>query len=192
MKMLDVLELLAALVTLVSVWLTVKQNVWCWPVGAVGVVLYFVVFYQQKLYADMGLHAVYFVLQFYGWYQWLHGGRQRSRLPVSRVPSLEMGILAALGLAGTAGLGRGLQLYTDAVLPYLDSFLSSFSLVAQWLLSCKRLETWLVWITVDILYVGMFYSREMYPSAFLYALFLVLATLGYLEWKKALSDPKPA
>src|SRR5436309_6023742 len=146
---LSVLEFAAALVTLASVWLTVKQNVWGWPVGAVAVALYFVVFYRAKLYADTGLQMVYFVLQFYGWYQWLHGGEGRAELPVRRVTVNELLVLMGLGQVGTLGMGLALGHYTDAAVPYWDSTVTAFSLVAQWLLAQKVLENWLIWIAVD-------------------------------------------
>jgi nicotinamide mononucleotide transporter len=188
----SVLELVAAGLGLVSVWLTVRQNVWCWPTGAVMVALYFYIFYESKLYADMGLQAVYFVLQFYGWYQWLHGGEKRQELPVSRTPRRLLFLLAALGALGTVGLGWVLRTYTDAAIPYWDSTATAFSLVAQWMLARKFLENWLFWIGVDVLSVGIYVYKELYPTAVLYAIFLVMAATGFVQWKKTLPGWKPA
>ena len=159
---------------------------WTWPVGIVGVALYVVVFYQTKLYGDMGLQVVYIILSIYGWHQWLHGGAQRAALPVSRVTTREISILGVVAVAGAWLLGELLYRNTDASIPYLDSALVSASLVAQWMMTRKQLECWLVWIAADIAYVGMFFYKELYLTAFLYGVFTVLAVMGYREWKASL------
>ncbi len=180
------LEIAAVAVSLSGVILTVRQNIWCWPVGIVGVVLYTILFWQTRLYADMGLQVVYAVLSFYGWYEWLHGSSDRTELPVTHVRrrSLVVAIVAALAFA--MSLGFLLERFSDAALPLLDSFLTAFSLVAQWLLTRKHVENWLVWIVVDVVYIGMFAFKDLYLTAGLYALFLVLAVLGYRSWKRTL------
>lgn len=180
-------EIFAAVVGAISVFLSVRQNVLSWPTALVNVALYAVVFYQAKLYADMGLQVVYFFLSLYGWYQWLYGGRNRTELPVSRLPRRLWLVLPALAVAGTAVLGTLLARTTDASLPYLDSALSVTSLIAQWMLTRKILENWVVWIVVDVVYVWMFIHKELHATAVLYAAFLVLAVLGYREWKVSLA-----
>ena len=180
------LELIAAVVGAVSVYLSVRQNIWSWPTAIVNVVLYTLVFYDAKLYADMGLQVIYAVLSLYGWYEWLHGGENKTELHVSRTrPRLGV-VLAMIGLAGAGILGVVLRGATDAALPFMDSFLSSTSLVAQWMMTKKKLENWLVWIAVDMLYVGMFIFKHLYLTAGLYAVFLVLAVRGYIDWRRSL------
>jgi nicotinamide mononucleotide transporter len=182
------LELVAASVGVVSVWLSVRQRIWSWPTAIVNVVLYAVVFFEAKLYADMGLQVVYAVLSVYGWYEWLHGGANRTELHVSRTtPRLGLG-LATIALVGSLVLGTLLRQATDAALPFMDSFLSSTSLVAQWMMTRKKLENWLVWIFVDVLYVGMFVFKGLFLTAGLYAVFLVLAVKGYVDWRRSLRD----
>lgn len=185
------LELVAALVGALSVWLSVRQNIWSWPTAIVNVVLYVFVFHAAKLYADMGLQVVYAVLSVYGWYEWLHGGENRTALRVSRTsPRLAL-LLTAIAIAGSAALGLFLRGATDAALPFMDSFLSSTSLVAQWMMTRKKLENWLVWILVDVLYVGMFIVKGLYPTAVLYAVFLALAVMGYRDWRRSMREPAP-
>ena len=183
------IEIAAALFGLACVCLAVRQNIWSWPVGIVNVALYFVVFQQARLYADMGLQVVYLALSLYGWYQWLYGGPGRKALPVSRTSGRRFAVLVLLGAAGAWLTGMLLARHTDASLPYLDSALTSTSLVAQWMMTRKLLESWLLWISVDIVYVGMFIHKSLYPTAVLYAVFTVLAVLGYAQWKRA---PDPA
>ncbi|CAN5894729.1 nicotinamide riboside transporter PnuC [soil metagenome] len=181
------LELIAALVGAISVYLSVRQNIWSWPTAIVNVVLYTLVFYDAKLYADMGLQVIYAALSIYGWYEWLRGGENRTELHVSRTtPRLGVG-LALIGLVGAGVLGVVLRGATDAALPFMDSFLSSTSLIAQWMMTKKKLENWLVWIAVDVLYVGMFIFKHLYLTAGLYAVFLVLAVRGYIDWRRSLA-----
>ena len=185
------LELVAAVVGALSVYLSVRQNIWSWPTAIVNVVLYTLVFRDAKLYADMGLQVIYAALSVYGWYEWLHGGENRTELHVSRTgPRLGV-ILSSLGLAGAGVLGVVLRGATDAALPFMDSFLSSTSLVAQWMMTKKKLENWLVWIGVDVLYVGMFIFKHLYLTAGLYAVFLVLAVRGYVDWRRSMSTGQP-
>jgi nicotinamide mononucleotide transporter len=181
------LEIAAVVTTLVSVILTVRQNIWCWPTGIVGVVLYAVVFWQSRLYSDMGLQFVYLVLSVYGRYEWLHGGEGRSELHVTRAPRRLLGICIVIGIAFAALSGYVLSRTTNAALPWLDSTLTSFSLVAQWLMTKKHLENWIFWIAVDIVYVGMYAYKELMLTAVLYALFLVLAWRGYVQWRDSQS-----
>lgn len=180
------LELSAALVGAVSVYLSVRQNVWSWPTAIVNVVLYVVVFHRAKLYADMGLQVVYAIISVYGWYHWLHGGAGRSELRVSRTPLRERLVLPVLVFVGAASLGTFFARATDASLPYLDSSLTATSLAAQWMMTRKYVESWLVWILVDVVYVPMFIYKQLYPTAALYAVFLVLATMGFVQWRRSL------
>jgi nicotinamide mononucleotide transporter len=183
----SLLELFAAIVGAISVWLSVRQNILSWPTAIVNVVLYAVVFYQAKLYADMGLQVVYAALSIYGWYEWLYGGEGRTELHVTRTSPRLAALLAVIALSGAALLGALLRHATDAALPYMDSFLSSTSLVAQWMMTRKKLENWLLWIAVDVLYVGMFLFKELYLTAGLYAVFLGLAVRGYLDWRRSMA-----
>ena len=170
----------------ISVWLTVRENIWCWPTGLVNVLLFVVVFWQAKLYADMGLQVVYTILSVYGWYEWLHGGKDRGERAVERTPRRVLVPLLIAGVIGLASLGLFLRRATDAALPFWDAGTTSFSLVAQWMLTKKWLENWLIWIVVDVVYVGMYLYKQLYPTAGLYLVFLVLACLGFQAWTKAL------
>ncbi len=184
------LETIAALFGIVSVYLSVRQNIWSWPTAIVNVGLYTVVFYQSRLYADMGLQVVYIVISFYGWYQWLYGGMGHTELQVSRT-SRGLGILlAAIGVVSTVLLGTLLHRTTNAAIPYLDSTTTSTSLVAQWMMTRKLLENWLVCVAVDVVYIGMFIYKSLYVTAMLYFVFLVLSIMGYRQWKATLREPE--
>ncbi|NUQ11829.1 MAG: nicotinamide mononucleotide transporter [Gemmatimonadaceae bacterium] len=179
------LEIGAALFGVVSVWLSTRENIWSWPTAIVNVGLYTVVFFQSRLYADMGLQVVYLLLSVYGWYQWLYGGAQHTALTVSRAPRALLAVLLGINLLAWLALATALDRHTDAVLPWLDSLLTTTSLVAQWMMTRKLLENWLIWIAVDIVYVPMFIARQLYPTAALYAVFLGLAVIGYRDWRRS-------
>jgi nicotinamide mononucleotide transporter len=184
------LETVAALFGIISVYLSVRQNIWSWPTAIVNVGLYTFVFYQSRLYADMGLQVVYVVISFYGWYQWLYGGQGHTELKVSRTSRTLQIALAAIGIVSTFLLGTLLHRTTNAALPYLDSATTSTSLVAQWMMTKKLLENWLVWVAVDIVYIGMFIYKQLYVTSLLYLVFLVLSVMGYRQWKATLREPE--
>lgn len=179
------LEVIAAAFGVVSVFLSTRQNIWSWPTAIVNVTLYTVVFYQGRLYGQMGLQPIYLALSVYGWYQWLHGGAQHTELRVSRASPRLLIFVAGLTMVGWLLLAALLR-RTDAALPWLDALLTTTSLAAQWMMTRKILENWLLWIAVDVIYVPMFISQELYATAMLYFAFLILAVMGFIEWRRSL------
>ena len=189
---LDTLELIATAFGVACVWLAVKRSIWTWPTGLVMVSLYIVIFGRAKLYSDMGLQVIYVGLQLYGWWHWLHGGRDgESELPVGRLGSQALAGWIAVSVAGTAVLGWIMATRTDAALPYPDAFTTVTSLVAQWLMARKALENWSFWIAVDVVAIGVYLAKGLYPTAILYAVFLGMCVVGYREWRES-TDPSDA
>lgn len=185
------LEIVATVFGLLCVALTVRQHIWCWPTGLVQVILYIFIFYQAKLYSDSFLQVIYVFFQFYGWWHWLHGGRERTSAPITQLsPRALLGYTLA-GILGSLLWGFGMARFTDAALPYADAFVVVFSLVAQWLLARKVLESWHFWIAVDVLAIGVYFLKKLYLTSGLYAVFLVLAVLGLLAWRKERENPCP-
>jgi nicotinamide mononucleotide transporter len=184
------LELVAVVVTVAAVYLTVRQIIWCWPLAMVSVTLYAVVFYRARLYADMGLQGIYFALAAYGWWAWLHGAEDHGKLRVSLAAWPTRFSLLLLGAVAGFLLGLTLHRFTDASLPFMDSTLSSFSIIAQWMQTRKLLEAWLVWLAVDVFYVGMFLYKGLFLTAGLYAVFLYLAVLGLVAWRRSMADTR--
>jgi len=178
------LEKIAVVFGLANVYLTVRQNIWCWPIGAVMVSLYIYIFFHTKLYSDAGLNVFFLVMQFYGWYQWTRGPVEHAR-SLSAVKTLDTtgwALTIAGVLAGTAALGTAMHRYTDAALPYPDAFTTLLSVFAQFLMTRKVLENWTLWIVADIVYVGVYTSKSLYWTAGLYVIFLGLCIEGYREW----------
>jgi nicotinamide mononucleotide transporter len=182
----DPFEVVGVLTGVLAVWLTTRQRIWCWPVGIVSVASFIVVFFRAKLYAAMGLQGVYIALAVYGWYAWLHGGEEHGTLKVSRVaPRLAVG-LTIVGCGASAAAGYWLRANTDEALPWVDGLTSSFSLVAQWMQARKYLENWLLWIVVDVAFVGMGLSQGLTLTAGLYAIYVGLAVLGFRDWRRSM------
>ncbi len=181
----NILELVGVVTGILYVWLNIRQNIWCWPFGLVSVTIYMIVFFQVRLYADVGLQVVYIGLSFYGWYYWLHGGAGHDAAPVTCITPRQTAVLAFVGIVSTGLMGFGLS-HTDASLPYWDSTTTVWSLVGQWLTSKKILENWLVWIAVDTLYVGIYIYKGLYLTSGLFAAYLIMAVAGYFAWRKTL------
>jgi nicotinamide mononucleotide transporter len=180
------LEFVAVVFGIVSVLLSVRQNIWSWPTALVNVALFFALFFKSGLYSDMGLQVVYFILSLYGWYEWLYGGKNRTELKVSRIPARTAAVLAAIGVVVWVVLSRLTSRLPGVALPQLDAALTTASLVAQWMMTRKLLENWTLWIVLDVAYVGMFIFKGLYLTAANYAVYLALAVLGHVAWKRSL------
>ncbi len=188
-------EIVASFCGLLCVWLTVRQNIWCWPVGLIQVLLFIGIFYHARLYSDVILHVIYVFMQFYGWYHWLHGGQQQTELQVSALTPRSLLGWGLLAVASTVCWGYAMANYTDAAAPYADAFIAAASLIAQWLLACKKLEAWYFWITVDLVAVVVYCLKNLYITTGLYSVFLVLAVIGFVQWKRTMptcGTPEPA
>ena len=181
-------ELVAAVVTIVSIWLATKEHIGYYPTGVVALLLYTWTFFQAKLYAETFLQIVCLVLMIYGWYEWLHGGEQRTELAVSRTPGWAWTAAIISGIVGSA-ITIWTQLnYTDNPAPYVDSSLMAWSLVAQWMTARKWIENWILWLVINTISIPLYISRHLWITALLYAGLWVLAILGYVQWKRSMRD----
>lgn len=181
------IEILASLTGLVSVYLTVKNKIANWPWGIVSVLLFGWLFWSSRLYSDAGLQILYFLpMQFYGWWIWKKAGPQQDDdLPVTLLTPAARAVNLAVTLGLALGLGYVMAAHTNAALPYWDASLTAASIVAQYLDARKKLESWLLWIAVDIVSVFYLYPKQhLYVTTGLYALFLALAVAGLIRWGK--------
>ncbi|HCC8381357.1 nicotinamide riboside transporter PnuC [Acinetobacter baumannii] len=178
------LEIFAVLISLIGVGLTVIRNMWCWLFNFFAFVLYAYLFYEFKLYGETILQFFFMVVNFYGFYYWLKGKQQDHDIriePIAVQTAIIQMIIAAVG-----GLAFGLVLknFTDAAVPMLDSQLAAFSLLATYWTSRKHIATWILWVFVDIVYVGMFIYKELFLTSALYAAFVLMAAYGWYQWEK--------
>ena len=182
------LEIAAVAVSFLGIWLTAVRRLWCWPVNLLACALYFKLFLDVRLYADMVLQALFGIAILYGWIAWARGKDDAGEVVVAPLRPMRALLGLAAGAAGAVAIGRFTSHYTDAALPWMDAGLSSFSLVAQYWTARRHAESWLLWIGVDTLYVGMFLVKGLALTAGLYAAMIVLAVLGYRQWRRASID----
>lgn len=180
------LENLGILSTLICVYLNTRQNIWGWPWAIVASIIYGIVYFQAKLYSDMELQIVFIIISGYGWWQWLYGGQQKNDLPVTFTPQKYYLVLLIIVMLFALLSGYLHGKYTDAALPYFDSTLTAISLVAQWQMARKYIENWVLWITANLGYIVMYFSKNLLGTSVLYVLLLCLAIYGYLGWRKTL------
>jgi nicotinamide mononucleotide transporter len=179
----SLLETSGVITGILCVYLAAKNNIWNWPIAIVSVLIYIFIFFEAKLYADTGLQVYFFMMNFYGWYFWSRK-HERKKVPVTLITLKEIIISVAVIAVFTAGLGFFLYKGTDASFPFVDSFCTACSLVAQVFLARKVLENWLIWIFVDIIYVGVYIFKDLHLTAGMYALYIIIAAFGYFDWRK--------
>ncbi|MEA3479556.1 MAG: nicotinamide riboside transporter PnuC [Bacteroidota bacterium] len=180
------IEVIAASLGFIAIYLQIKQKIWYWPVSIILVSLYIMVYIRARLYADMSLQVYYLVISFYGWHHWLFGKRdaQNEKLAIT-FASRRLGIILFLvSIALFFSIAAVLIHFTDSDLPYWDAFTTALSFVATWMLARKIIENWLVWIIVDAISIGIYISKELYPTTILFTVLTILAVVGYIAWKK--------
>lgn len=182
------IELLGAIFGLLYIILSIKQNIWCWPVGLITSALYIYVFFVTKFYADMGLQVYYLVVSIYGWYFWMYGGKSNKQddLKISKAGFRMSAYLALATLVLFGMIAFILVKFTDSEIPYWDAFTTAGSFVATWMLARKIIEHWLLWIIVDAVSLGLYIYKGLYATVILFAVYTVLAITGYIAWKKEL------
>lgn len=182
------IEWIGAAAGLVCVWLVARASIWNWPVSIVNTALYFVVFLRARLYGDALLQVVFTVLGIYGWWSWRFGGAQGSELLLGRATRAQVGASAVAAGAGIAVSALVLARATDSPVPIWDSSVLVLSLVATWAQARKLVESWWVWILVDVISVPLYITRGLYPTALLYTLFLAICVVGLRRWTALLRE----
>lgn len=188
------IEILATAFTLVCVWLTVRQNIWCWITGIIGNIFLIILFAEGRLYSDLLLQVIYIGLGFYGWWMWLYGGESKTELHVSKTNKQTWVMLAAVAVVGTFFLAFTMKEFARKMgLPpasflFWDAATAVTCLVAQWMLTKKLLESWIVWIATNISYIGIYLSKELYLVFLLQIVLIVLSVMGLLQWLKSFRE----
>lgn len=179
------LEWFGVFTGILCVWLAAKNNIWNWPIAIISVLIYIFIFFESKLYADMGLQFYFFLMNIYGWYYWSKQKENPTKeRPISTITKKEI-VFSIIGvIVFTLALGFLLHKNTDASFPFIDSFCTAVSLIGQIFLARRVIQNWLIWIFVDIIYVGVYFSKDLYATGLMYALYIGIATMGYLDWRK--------
>ena len=178
------LEVAGNAFTLASVYAARTNSVHTWWTGMVGVTLYGVLFFGAKLYADVVLQVFFFGTCVVGWWQWRHGGVAGGELPITTL-SVGQRVAAVVAVLGAAFFfGTVFSRFTDASLPYADSYILGGSVVAQLLMMRRKIDHWPIWITVDIVAVTVYGLKGLYLTSAVYAVLLVLCVQGIVEWRR--------
>jgi nicotinamide mononucleotide transporter len=183
-------EVLGAILGIIYIFFSIRQNIFTWPTGLLTSILYVIVFFKAKLYADMGLQVYYVFISLYGWYFWLKGKKPNSskQVPV-RISSRRLRhILILASVVLYVLILFILKNFTDSDVPHMDSLTTALSIVATWMLAKKYIGHWLIWIFVDAVSAGLYIYKGLWPTVILFLIYTFMAILGFIEWKK---DLKP-
>ncbi len=185
------LELFAASLGVASVWFARKENRLVFPFGIANVLSYIYICIETNLYANAGINAVYFISNIYGWYNWSRKEKNNTRLRISR-NTRRQNLLAWLSVMTLYVVVLSILLnsntYKQAYLPYVDALNTSFFLIATVLMAFKKVENWVFWIVGNIVSIPVYASQGLFSTSIQYSVFLILAILGYKEWKRKIAD----
>ncbi|MBR5323807.1 MAG: nicotinamide mononucleotide transporter [Muribaculaceae bacterium] len=191
------IEIVGTIVGIIYLWLEYKANIYLWLVSIIMPAIYLYIFYVAGLYADFAINIYYLLIAIYGWLAWKYGFRlfsvkgESNRgevLKISHLPKKLWLRLVAVYLPLQLLITWILATYTNSDVPWLDSFTTSVSIIAMWLLARKYVEQWLVWIVVDVVSVGLYLYKDLYYTSVLYAIYAVIAVFGYIKWRKIMQN----
>lgn len=186
------IEVVAALLGVANVTLVVRRSVWNYPFGIAMVALYAVVFYREKLYSDALLQLFFFAVQFWGWAAWRAARAAAGEVVVRRLSEAKRALWAG-GCAIAVAVWGGLMFaFTDASYPWWDAAVAAISVAAQILMIRRYVENWWLWIAVDLVAIGLYAAKGLWPTTMLYFIFLLLATWGLLHWNRVHRAAGPA
>ena len=178
------LDIVTTVLGLAYILLEYRASVWMWGVGflmqALGIVLY----YEKGLYADCGMEFYYLSMTVYGWWRWIRGSATKQALPITHFPKRLVLPWIVLMATVWAVIYWLLVTYTNSNVPLADSFTTALSIVGIWALAHKYLEQWFIWIAVDIVTSALYFYKDIPFKASLYALYVVIAILGYRKWRR--------
>ena len=185
------IEIVGVILSLIYLYLSIKQKISLWIFGFLSSALYIVVFFQTKFYADMSLQFYYLVISVYGWFNWKNGKPGHgSELPASKTSKRMIIQLTIASIVIYFIYYVILAKFTDSTIPKADSLVGMLSVVGTWMLARKLIENWLVWIVADGIATGLFFYKGLYPTAVLFIIYTVMALIGYLQWKKTIDQQK--
>jgi len=183
-------EVLAVVLAVVYLVLAIRQNIWCWAAAALSTLLYLFIMFQAKLYMESALQVFYLLMAAYGWYEWRHGGAGGDALQVTRWP-LRFHLIAGLLVLFLVFISGGLlSRYSQAALPFLDSFTTWGAVVATFMVARKVLENWIYWFVIDAVSIGLYFSRELYFTSALFLAYLFMIVVGYHSWRASMMEGK--
>lgn len=183
MTPLAVLEATAVVFGIAYLLLAVREQLACWYAAFISTCIYLYLFWEVRLLMESALQVYYLIMAVYGWYHWRSGGQGDATLPITTW-SARRHLFAVLGVL-TVSLASGwlLTVFSDARLPYLDSFTTWGSILTTWMVARKLLENWLYWLVIDSVSIGLYLDRQLYYTAALFLAYLLIALVGYRRWR---------
>lgn len=180
------IELLGTILSVIYLYLSIKQRIGLWLFGFLCSLLYVIVFFQAKFYADMSLQFYYLAVSIYGWINWrAKSQKYESVLAISKT-NLKSGIIFLLITVAIYFLYYYvLSKFTDSPLPRADSFTTALSIIATWMLARKKLEHWLLWIIIDSVSAGLYIYKGLYITSILFGIYTIMAVVGYYQWRRS-------
>ena len=182
------LELLAVALAVLYLLLAIRQNIWCWASAAVSTVLYLFIMYEAKLYMESVLQIFYLGMAAFGWYEWRYGGKDHAGLSVTTWPAMRHVTAIVVVFLLVFASGELLSRYSNAALPFADSFTTWGAVVATYMVARKILENWIYWFVIDAVSVYLYLSRELYFTAALFVAYLVMIVFGYRSWRRSMLE----
>jgi nicotinamide mononucleotide transporter len=179
------IELAAAALGLANILLIIRRSVWNFPVAVAMVALFALLFWQQKLYSDALLQLFFIAANVYGWWAWKRNTLGGDALVVRSMSARQSALWIGFALIATALWGHMMATKTDASYPYWDASILMLSMAAQIIMARRYVENWHWWIVVNLLSIPLYVIKGLSLSAGLYGVFLVLAIVGLVEWRKA-------
>ncbi|MDI6832343.1 MAG: nicotinamide riboside transporter PnuC [Bacteroidales bacterium] len=183
------IEIIAATLGIIAIYFQIKVKPFYWVISLVVSSMYIIIYFSAKLYADMSMQFYYVVMSIYGLYVWLSGNNNKDKktIPISKIKDLKSWLLIAfISALSFFIIGFILKKFTDSNVPWWDSFTTSLSFVATWMLARKKIENWLIWIVVDATSVALYIYKQLYPTTILFIILTLLAIVGYFQWKREL------
>ena len=181
----SLLELIAVVFAILYLLLAVRENILCWAAAIVSTFIYLFIFWDVNLYMESGLQVYYLGMAAYGWYQWRHVKEDSNTLQIS-MWSLRQHLMALSAIALlTFVSGYLLNSGTDAQLPFIDSFTTWASVVTTFMVARKILENWIYWLLIDGISIFLYIDRELYFTALLFAVYIVIIFFGWFSWLRS-------
>ena len=190
---LSTLEVIAVTTGAWSVWYLAHNHPFGWWVGLVSVAAFAVVFYRVRLYAEVGIQVFYFVTSLQAIWIWLRGGAERTPRPVTRVPRRVAVATVPISLVALVAL-RALLIELGGAVPFWDALTVVMSLTAHVYLMWRYVESWWLWLAVDVIFVPLYASRGLLLTSVLYVGFFAMSCMGLRRFRRELipsADAEP-
>jgi nicotinamide mononucleotide transporter len=187
-----VLEVIAIIFGLISVWCAKKNNVLVFPTGIVNTAVYVYLFWKWSLLGDMMINFYYVVMSIYGWYHWTRKINNVVEFPISRMTRDEKkmaSFIFVLTILFVIGVYTFFDKFTHWT-SYVDTLVTGIFFVGMWLMAKRKIENWVLWILGDVISIPMYFAKGYSFTSIQYLIFTIIAIFGYLEWKKTLQQKK--